>query len=163
MKVNFISTDNIDNKLKKQLTKVCKTTMKTLNQNHHILEVNLAFVTAEEIKNLNMSKRQIDKVTDVLSFPNLDNVYNNKISKKEYKLEINPETNKVFIGDIVICQDVANTQAEEFGHSINREICYLTTHGLLHLMGYDHIQETDKVIMRNLEEVILTKNKLARI
>ena len=163
MKVNFISSENIDKKLKKQLNKICKTTMKVLNQKHSILEVNLAFVTEEEIQKLNNEKRQVNSVTDVLSFPNLDNVYNQKITKKKYKLEINPDTKKVFLGDIVICLEVANAQAEEFGHSINREICYLTTHGLLHLMGYDHMQENEKVIMRSLEETVLTKNKLARI
>ena len=163
MQINFISQETIDKNLKKQLFKIAKTTMKILGQNHNILEVNIAFVSSEEIRKLNNEKRKIDNATDVLSFPNLDNVYNSKITKNKYKLEINPETKKVFIGDIVICQEVANNQAEEFGHSINREICYLTTHALLHLMGYDHLEENDRTIMRNLEEKVLTKNKLARI
>lgn len=163
MKINFISTDPIDKNLKKQLQKVCKTTMKLLNQNHHILETNLVFVSAEEIKQINAEKRQVESETDVLSFPNLENVFNAKITKKAFKSDINPDSKKVFIGDIVICLEVANKQAEEYGHSINREICYLTTHGLLHLMGYDHMEENEKEIMRNLEETVLTKNKLARI
>ncbi len=162
MKINFISTE-IDKELKKQLQKVCKTTMKLLNQNHHILEVNLVFVSAQEIKQINTEKRQVESETDVLSFPNLENVFNERITKKSFKADINPDTKKVFLGDIVICLEVANKQAEEYGHSINREICYLTTHGLLHLMGYDHMEDNEKVIMRNLEEAVLSKNKLARI
>ena len=163
MKINIITEENIDKKLTKQLNKVCVTTMKTLKQNHHILELNIAFVSKEEIQKLNKEKREVDSVTDVLSFPNLDNIFNQKITKKKYKFEVSPDTHKVFVGDIVICLPVANSQAEDFGHSINREICYLTTHGLLHLMGYDHMEENEKEIMRNLEERILKKNKLARI
>ncbi len=163
MKINYITEEKVDKKLVKQLKRVCITTMKVLKQNHHILELNLVFVSAEEIQKINKEKRDVDSVTDVLSFPNLDNVFNQKITKKKYSFDINPDTHKVFVGDIVICLEKANSQAEEFGHSINREICYLTTHGLLHLMGYDHMEETEKEIMRSLEEKILAKNKLARI
>ena len=163
MKINLITEDNLNKKLQNQLKKVCTTTMKILKQNHHILELNIVFVSDEEIKKINNEKRNVDSVTDVLSFPNLDNVFNQKITKKLYKNDIDPDSKKVFLGDIVICTQVANSQAEEFGHSISREICYLTTHGLLHLMGYDHMEENEKEIMRNLEEKILAKNKLARL
>ena len=163
MKINFISTAELDKHLKKQLQKVSKTTMKLLNQNHHILEANIVFVTASEMKQINSEKRQVESETDVLSFPNLENVFNEKITKKAFKADINPDSKKVFLGDIVICIEVANKQAEEYGHSINREICYLATHGLLHLMGYDHMEENEKELMRNLEEKVLSKNQLARI
>ncbi len=162
MKVNIIA-DNLDKKLEKTLNKVCVTAFKELKQNHHILEVNIAFVSADDIKQINTERRGVEKETDVLSFPNLDDVFNSKINKKRYKFEINPETKKVVVGDIVICSSIAKKQAEEFGHSETREICYLATHGILHLMGYDHEDENEREIMRSLEEKILKKNKLARI
>ena len=114
------------------------------------------------MQELNNRMRGVDEATDVLSFPNLVNIFNKKITRKEYKLDINPENNKVFLGDIVINLDRANSQALEFGHSVEREICYLFVHGVLHLLEYDHMNPLDKGLMRTQEELILSKFKLKR-
>lgn len=109
-------------------------------------EVEVSFVTKEEIKQLNHEFRNKNAVTDVLSFPlGEDGVY-----------DINPENNMKLLGDIVICTDVAKEQAVTYGHSVQREICFLTVHSMLHLLGYDHMVEDDAVIMRNKEKLIMT-------
>lgn len=108
-------------------------------------EVEVSFVTKEEIKQLNYEFRNKNAVTDVLSFPLGENgVY-----------DINPENNMKLLGDIVICTEVAFEQADTYGHSVKREICFLTVHSMLHLLGYDHIEEDDGVIMRNKEKQIM--------
>ena len=117
-----------------------------INENFPLpAEVEVSFVTPEEIKTLNNDFRKIDNVTDVLSFPVGENgVY-----------DINPENNMKLLGDIVICTEVAKKQAVMYNHSLKREICFLTVHSMLHLLGYDHIEEEDGIIMRNREKVIM--------
>ena len=97
----------------------------------------------EEIRNLNREYRDTDKVTDVLSFPQFDDL--NEI----------PEFGEICLGDVVICKDRALEQAEEFGHSFEREIIYLFTHSILHLLGYDHMEEDEKKEMRQREEEVM--------
>ncbi len=104
-------------------------------------EVSVSIVSNEEIKKLNKQYRGIDKVTDVLSFP----------------LESGN-----CLGDIVISLQRAIEQAEEYGHSIEREIGFLTAHSMLHLLGYDHLTEEDEKIMFNLQEKTLEKLELHR-
>ena len=86
--------------------------------------------------------RKIDKETDVISFALEEN---SDIIYKEFRL----------LGDIYISIDKAKDQASSYGHSLRRELCFLTTHGILHLLGYDHIEEEDRKIMRELEESVL--------
>ena len=106
-------------------------------------EISVTFVEAEEIRNLNREYRNTDKVTDVLSFPQFDDL--NEI----------PEFEEICLGDVVICKDRAMEQAEEFGHSFEREIIYLFTHSILHLLGYDHMEEEEKKEMRQREEEVM--------
>lgn len=115
--------------------------------------VELSFVTKEEIRELNGTTRGVDRATDVLSFPALETI--KPFTKKNYPFEYSPERKAVEFGSIVICREVAKEQAEEYGHSLRRETCYLFTHGLLHLSGYDHIEESDRAIMREKEEIVL--------
>lgn len=133
------------------------------------LEVNIDFVTEKEIKELNVKFRNKDAVTDVLSFPNLLEVgkenmqlITNKLTKDNYKHEINFETNSIFIGDICICKLVAYKHAKEYGNTKIREIVYMAVHGLLHLLGYDHMIDDDKKIMRMVEEEIMSHINLRR-
>lgn len=116
--------------------------------------VELSFVSSDEIRELNRSARGVDRETDVLSFPALDEI--KPFTKKNYPFEYDPDRGSVELGSIVICRDVAEAQAKEYGHSVRRETCYLFTHGLLHLCGYDHIEESDKKVMREKEEVVLS-------
>ena len=115
-------------------------------------EVEVTFVNDEQIKEYNKQYRDIDKSTDVLSFPLGENgVY-----------DTNPETNNKMLGDIVISVEHAVAQGELYGHGLRREIAYLTVHSMLHLLGFDHVDEgIEKAKMREKEEIILTKLGLA--
>lgn len=159
--LNFIG-EKIDKKQQALLKKLFKYALKKNNQKARILECNVKFVYSSEMLELNSRTRNVDDATDVLSFPNLTNIFNKKITRKDFKLDVNPENNKVFLGDIVINLDKANSQAIEYGHSVEREICYLFVHGVLHLLEYDHMNNLDKNLMRAQEELILGKFKLKR-
>ena len=130
-----------------EAAKVCLE-MEGVDEN--LAEISLTFVDMEEIQQLNREYRDTDSVTDVLSFPQFE-------SKDEF-----PETGEIIMGDVVICTEKAMLQAEEFGHSPEREIIYLFTHSLLHLMGYDHMEEDEKQIMRQKEEAVMNRIDLGR-
>lgn len=109
------------------------------------VEVSLSIVDKDEIHILNRDYRDVDRPTDVLSFP---------MDEEGFDNEGNPI---LLLGDIVICLDVARDQAADFGHSLEREIMYLICHSTLHLLGYDHIEEADKKEMRSKEKEIMKK------
>lgn len=113
-------------------------------------EISVTFVDADEIRTLNRDYREKDKVTDVLSFPQFDDL--NEL----------PEVGEICLGDVVICKERAEEQAEEFGHSFEREIIYLFTHSILHLLGYDHMEEDEKKEMRAREEEVMTHLGIGR-
>ena len=119
-------------------------------------EVGVTFVEDETIRNLNREHRNIDRKTDVLSFPMLSDVHNIE------KTDIDPETGLVYLGDIVISVETAMQQADEFGHSLEREIAFLIVHSMMHLMGYDHIDEIDRKVMREHEEAVLDELNIKR-
>lgn len=115
------------------------------------VEISVTFVSEEEVRALNKHYRNVDKVTDVLSFPQFDNFENL------------PEEGIISLGDVVICTDQALLQADEFGHSPERELVYLFVHSVCHLLGYDHKQEDDKDEMRSREEEIMNEIGLERL
>lgn len=115
-------------------------------------EVDITIVDDEEIHQLNRDYRNVDRPTDVLSFA-LDEDDEDEPELLEGQLHL--------LGDIIISAETATRQAEEFGHGLEREIVYLAVHGLLHLLGYDHMVEEDKVIMRAKEEEALRVINLA--
>lgn len=119
------------------------------------VEVSISIVDDNEIHMLNKKYRNVDRATDVLSFPLMD-FENGEASIEE-------ATDVIMIGDIVISAQRAAEQAEQYNHSFERELAYLTVHGMLHLLGYDHIKEEDAVIMRKKEENILNELGLKRI
>ena len=125
------------------------------------LAVEFVFVDADEIRRLNNENRGIDKVTDVLSFPALDEICGLPLKKKNFPCDID-ENGNLFIGSIVVCCDRAREQAEEFGHSYNRELHYLLVHGIMHCLGYDHETDEEKAEMREKEEFILKKLGITR-
>lgn len=125
-------------------------------------ELLINFVDLIEIRELNLSSRGIDKSTDVLSFPYLDIEIGKSITPSKYKYDINPETGNVMLGEIYICTEILKKQALEYGHSEKREAAFLALHGLLHVLGYDHIEEEDKKLMRAKEEEILSECKITR-
>lgn len=114
-------------------------------------EISVTFVQPDEIQSLNREYRGIDRVTDVLSFPQFADL-----------AEELPEVGEICLGDVVICKDRAAEQAKEFGHSFEREIIYLFVHSVLHLLGYDHEAEDEKKLMRAREEAIMTYMEIPR-
>ena len=125
------------------------------------LAIELIFVDEEEIRRLNNETRGIDKVTDVLSYPSLDEIKGEALSGEDFPFDIDEEGNLV-IGSIAICCQRAKEQAEEYGHSYERELHYLIVHGIMHCLGYDHIEDEDKAEMREKEEYILGKLGITR-
>ena len=115
----------------------------------------------ENIRELNREHREIDRATDVLSFPMLDLRPGEKIEVSP--LELDEETGTVMLGDIVISEERAKAQAEEYGHSVLREVSFLTVHGILHLLGYDHeLSEEDEKLHFGRQEEILESMGLRR-
>lgn len=112
----------------------------------------------EEIQRLNRDTRNVDAVTDVLSYPALDGIKGKKLKKTDFPADIDDEGN-LFLGSVAICEKRAKEQAEEYGHSYMRELLYLATHGICHLLGYDHMREDEKREMREKEERALGKVK----
>ena len=149
VKVNFLSKQKLlplPNGTKALIRNACKAVLKIENFTESA-EINITFVDDAAIKEINNEFRGINKSTDVLSFPRgEDGVY-----------DINPENGCKLIGDVVISVEHAMAQAELYGHSNEREIGYLTVHSVLHLLGYDHVDEADeKRIMREKEEQALS-------
>lgn len=125
------------------------------------LAIELLFVDEEEIQRLNKETRGMDKVTDVLSYPSLDGIQGKELLKEEHPYEIDEEDN-LLLGSIVICTKRAKEQAEEYGHSYERELHYLIVHGIMHCLGYDHITDEERAQMRAKEEYILSKLGITR-
>ena len=120
------------------------------------LSVTITLTTPENIQKINKEYRNIDKATDVLSFPMFGkDELSEKVEKKDFAYED-------ILGDIVISIERVEQQAKEYEHSFEREFSYMLVHGFYHLLGYDHIQEEDKIIMRTKEEKILLELKIKR-
>ena len=114
----------------------------------------ISLVGEEEIRTLNRTYRNCDRVTDVLSFPALDGIRDRVLRAAEHPFETDEE-GRLFLGSIAICTARAKEQAREYGHSYERELYYLAVHGILHCLGYDHEEENDKKEMRAREEEVI--------
>ena len=120
------------------------------------LYISITLTTPEHIHEINKQYRNVDKETDVLSFPMFEkNELDDKIKNENFEHED-------VLGDIVISIEKVKKQAEEYGHSFEREFSYMIVHGFYHLMGYDHIKDEDKAIMRPKEENVLEKLEIRR-
>ena len=131
---DFQIDDELTSDIEKSI-RICL--LQELNDDNY--EISLSFVSEAEIRKLNRDYRDKDSVTDVLSFP-LDD---------DFAIQTN------LLGDIIICCKRAIEQAKEYNHSIKREIVYLVVHSMFHLLGYDHIDDSDRIIMRNKEKLAL--------
>ena len=129
-----------------EFDKIADAVYKKLGQTDK-LSIELDFVSPEEIQTLNREYRGVDRVTDVLSFPYLDGV---------------KETDSVLIGSVCINPERAKEQAEEYGHSLKREVCYLALHGFLHCFGFDHIEKADEEEMTALANEIMDSLDIKR-
>lgn len=158
MKIYF---DNVGLFSRMTIKKVLNHAADKLSQPSDKLQVSVSIVSPEEIRELNRTNRQVDSVTDVLSFPTID-AGRKVIDVDEFASDIDPETGLLNLGDIVICLERAKEQAESYGHSLKRELAFLSLHGMLHLLGYDHMNEQDEEQMFSLQTVILEEVKITR-
>lgn len=124
------------------------------------VNVELTIVDEDTIKDVNKQYRGVDSVTDVLSFPSLE--VKLPFVAEDYPLDIDPSSGEIMLGEIMLCYSHMAEQSAEYGHSKERESCYLVLHGLLHLLGFDHIEQLDKEKMREQEELILGKLGIER-
>lgn len=127
-------------------------------------EVTVILTDEEGIRHLNREYRGIDKVTDVLSFPMLDYEMPSDFScvDEESVMQFNPDSGELILGDIVLCVARARKQALEYGHTLFREIAFLTVHSILHLCGYDHIKEEERLQMEEQQKQILNHLGITR-
>ena len=140
----------------KVVKKVVEQCFKEENMEDSKLYLSIILTTPEHIHEVNNEYRDVDRATDVLSFPIFEKEeIDNKIKNHDYEHED-------VLGDIIISVEQVKGQAKEYGHSFEREFAYMIVHGFYHLMGYDHIKEEDKVIMRAKEEMVLNKLGITR-
>jgi len=127
-------------------------------------EVNLLITDNEGIRGYNASMRDIDKPTDVLSFPGLffEEASDFFIPKDEEADYMNPESGNIILGDIIISADKVLSQAEEYGHSPKREYAFLVAHSMYHLCGYDHMTAKEAAVMEEKQEKILSLLEITR-
>ena len=146
---------------------------KVINELLHLEKVNkdillnILIVGSKKIKTINKNERGIDKVTDVLSFPNIPFKQSADFStiilnKKIYSSVYDYENKCFYFGDIVICYDKVISQSKKYGHSVKREYAFLLTHSMLHLLGYDHMKCKDEKIMFDKQDIVLNKLKILR-
>lgn len=125
------------------------------------VEISMSVVSEETIRETNAQFRHIDRVTDVLSFPLLE--YAELSPAEEIQQgDVDPDTGEVCLGDVMICYQRALQQAEEYGHSIEREMGFLTVHSMLHLLGYDHMEPEEEKVMFDKQKAILEGIGLSR-
>lgn len=142
-----------ENKENEELIKtVLEQCFKNENLDKESLYVNIILTNPENIRKYNKQYRNIDKETDVLSFP---------MFEKEELVDFQSNCQEV-LGDIIISINRVEEQAKEYGHSFQRELSYMVVHGFYHLMGYDHMEEQDKIEMRAKEEEVLSVLKIER-
>lgn len=166
----MLYTDNRQNKIEVNdeliniINEVCEQSLKAEEMNVPY-QISLLFVDNEEIREINRETRGIDKATDVLSFPMLE-YPKDKVFKEVYKdtkfNEIYLDGDELVLGDMVLSLERAKEQSIEYNHSFNREVCYLVVHSILHLLGYDHMEDEEKKVMRKREEEILGKLNITR-
>jgi rRNA maturation RNase YbeY len=149
-----------------QFKEVFKTVLKAALKHFKIkeedIEIELDFLSPDEIKDLNNEARGVDAVTDVLSFPCFATEEMRQMRtncginfKTAMMHDINPETGAVLLGEIYICKERAEEQAKKYNHSIERELAFLSVHGFLHLLGFDHSSEAETEGMERVQEKIL--------
>lgn len=128
------------------------------------IEVSVTLVDKDTIRQVNSQFRQIEKVTDVLSFPMMEYGSPGDFSGQAFlnSLSLPPDTEEMMLGDILLCSEVVKAQAEEYGHSELREFCFLIVHSMLHLFGYDHIEEEDRREMEEEQRKIMDRLGLNR-
>ena len=121
------------------------------------IEVSVTLVDTDTICQVNSQFREIEKVTDVLSFPMMEYDSPKDFGGQAFQnsLSLSPDTEEMMLGDILLCSEVVKAQAEEYGHSEIREFCFLVVHSMLHLFGYDHMEDGERLVMEEKQKEIL--------
>ena len=145
-----------NNEYENIIERVVKKCFETEKLENSKLYISITLTTPETIRKINKQYRNIDKETDVLSFPMFEK------EELDEKIKTNDFEHEDVLGDIVISLERVKGQAQEYGHSFERELAYMIVHGFYHLMGYDHIKEEDKVKMRPKEEKVLNDLRIRR-
>ena len=154
-KIECLDIEN-DNKYEKIISRVLEKCFEIEQLLDEKFIVSVTLTNPENIKLLNKKYRNIDKSTDVLSFPMFDKEEIDKIRKN-----LNIQYNDI-LGDMVISIEQVKIQAKEYGHSFERELSYMVVHSFYHLLGYDHMSEDEKKVMREKEEYVLEKLNITR-
>ena len=152
--VNFLDIEE-NSKYIELVEKVIGQAFKTENIDNINLYISIVLTNPQNIKRINKEYRNIEKETDVLSFPMFEKEEIENMKKNGNNIED-------VLGDIVISIERVKEQAEEYGHSFEREFAYMLVHGFYHLMGYDHMEEEDKRVMRKKEEGVLSLLNIQR-
>lgn len=128
------------------------------------VQVNIILTTDEEIQKINLEQRNVDAPTDVLSFPMIEYAYPSDFTVLENDSMDNfdPDTGELILGDIVISVDKVIEQAEKYNHGVKREYAFLITHSMLHLFGYDHMDELERETMEHKQDEILNRLDITR-
>lgn len=152
-----------DFSVEEQLQKLTSFVVDYVNCPYEV-EVSVTLVDKDEIHRLNKEFRDVDKPTDVLSFPMMEYEKPAEFESDvfEQSIVISPETEELMLGDIVICSQVVDEQAKQYGHSKIREFSFLVVHSLLHLFGYDHIEENERIQMEQVQKDIMEKLQINR-
>lgn len=143
------TNENID--IKDYIEKIVKQALELNSISFENVCISISSASKEEINKLNLEYRNIDRPTDVLSFP----IFEREEIEEFKNIPEDKKLKEVELGDIVLCMDIIYSQSIEYGTGIIREVLYMITHGVCHLLGYDHIEADEKVEMRKLEEEIL--------
>ncbi len=151
MVINFVNK-RIEKELKQAATAAVLLTLKCLKQCTDGLELNISIMDFKEIRSLNKRTRKIDKVTDVLSYPNFE-------MKPFETIKAGEDGQNILLGDMALCLQQAEAQAEENHVSLEDEVVKLVVHSTLHLMGFDHISDEDYKLMHTQERKVLNLYK----
>lgn len=151
--VNFLNQNEL---LYQKIESVIKACLEE-EQVPYEVEISLSIVNLQTIQHINKEHRQIDSPTDVLSFPQIEPVKIGTIDwdALDFSTCVNYDTEELMLGDIIICSEKVIEQAKNYEHSIEREICFLVAHSMLHLLGYDHMTRVDEKIMFAKQDAIL--------
>ena len=156
--IQFVDIDE-NKEYEELIEKVIETCFKEEKLINTNLYINIILTNPENIRKANAKYRNIDRETDVLSFPMFEKTELEELIEKSKLKKLQIED---VLGDLIISITRVEEQAKEYGHSFERELSYMVVHGFYHLMGYDHIKEEDKKIMRPKEEYILNKLNITR-
>lgn len=161
IQINNETDVKIEEKILDSINDVIKITLLSENIPDNI-EVSISFVNSEEIKEINNTYRNINKETDVLSFPIIDFSEEYEDIQDLFDDNINLDTNNIILGDVIISVQRTLKQSLEYNHSLEREICFLVVHSMLHLLGYDHMVDDEEKIMIAKQNEIMFKAGINR-